>query len=86
MWKKLYSNSGIILLAIFAAGIWFHNILSLFQPKNTPKYAESTPFIQPTPKCVDLDALTAPTPRKSAEEILGLAPSPSPTPLPSMNS
>ena len=28
MWKKLYSNSGLILLAILAAGVWFSSGLS----------------------------------------------------------
>lgn len=63
MWKKLYSNSGLILLAVLAGGVWFSNIHSLFQPENTPKNT-------------DFDALTTPTPRKSAEEILGITHTP----------
>lgn len=51
------------MLAVLAAGVWFSNIHSLFQPKDTPKYT-------------DFDALTTPTPRKSAEEILGITPTP----------
>jgi hypothetical protein len=28
MWKKLYSNSGLISVAILAAGVWFSNVRS----------------------------------------------------------
>jgi hypothetical protein len=62
--KKLYSNSGLILLAVLAvlaAGVWTSNLLSLYSAKNTPKYP-------------DFDALTSPTPRKSAEDILRIEP------------
>jgi uncharacterized protein DUF3761 len=64
MGKKLYSNSGLILLAVLAvlaAGVWTSNLLSLYSAKNTPKYP-------------DFDALTSPTPRKSAEDILRIQP------------
>ena len=36
MWKKLYSNSGLILLAILAAGVWYSNLQTHLQPKTTP--------------------------------------------------
>jgi hypothetical protein len=59
MWKKLYSNSGLILLAVLAAGVWFSNILSLFPAKNAPKYADFDAVLaspSPTPQlsCVEL--------------------------------
>ena len=53
MWKKLYSNSGLILLAVLAAGIWVSNALSFFAPKNTPQ----------------VDAVAAPSPTPSAVGI-----------------
>jgi len=61
MGKKLYSNSGLILLAVLAAGVWTSNLLSRYSAKNTPKYS-------------DFDALTSPTPRKSSEDILRIQP------------
>src|SRR5215475_13003742 len=55
MWKKLYSNSGLILLAILAAGVWFSNLRALH-----PRQPDKSPGI---------DALTSPTPRNSAVEL-----------------
>lgn len=50
MWKRFYSNSGLILLAILAAGIWFSNVMSFFPVKSTPEYAnfDAAPVVSPT--------------------------------------
>jgi len=116
MWKKLYSNSGLILLAVLAAGVWTSNLYTFI--RQSPKLS-STAEAQTAPDVGELgrrvkakypgayDDLTdedvgrrvkakypgayddftdtpaaqlspTPTPRKSAEEILGIAPSPTP--------
>jgi len=83
MWKKLYSNSGLILLAILAAGVWFSNLQSLFPAKNAPKYSDFDAPTSPTQgKSAEEIPGLQPTPRRSAEEILGIAPSPALTPVP----
>lgn len=56
MWKKLYSNSGLILIAILAAGVWYSNLKHLFPDKNEP--------------CVDAVAAPSPSPTLSFEELL----------------
>jgi hypothetical protein len=43
MWKKLYSNPGLVLLAILATGIWFSNVRSFFQAKLAPKICRHGP-------------------------------------------
>ena len=118
MWKKLYSNSGLILLAILAAGVWTSNLYTFI--RQSPKLS-STAETQTAPDVRELgrrvkakypgayDDLTdedlgrrvkakypgayddftdtpaaqlspTPTPRKSAEEILGITPQPPPGP------
>jgi hypothetical protein len=32
MLRRLYSNSGVILLAVLCAGVWFRNLRSLYPP------------------------------------------------------
>jgi hypothetical protein len=54
MWKKFYSNSGLILLAVLGVGVWTSNALSFFASKNTPQ----------------VDAVAAPSPAPSFEELL----------------
>lgn len=52
MWKKLYSNSGLILLAVLAAGVWFSNVMLLLLPaRNTPEHIDvnPAPAASPTP-------------------------------------
>jgi hypothetical protein len=45
MWKKLYSNSGLILLAALAIGIWTSNLHSFYsQPQNQQRDPEA--FLQ----------------------------------------
>lgn len=123
MWKKLYSNSGLILIAVLAAGVWFSNVRSIYQAKTTPpqpqtltaedrlqiwrqelralgrtvkaKYPGAYDDLTDEdvgrrvkakyPGAYDDFTDTAaaqlsptPTPRKSAEEILGITPSPTP--------
>jgi hypothetical protein len=64
MWRKLYTNSGPILLAVLAAGVWFHNL----RP-----HSSANPF--------DFATVASPAPRMSAEEILGITPSPTSQPF-----
>jgi len=115
MWKKLYSNSGLILLAVLAAGVWTSNLYTFIRQSPKPSStaeAQTAPDVRELgrrvkakyPEYNDLsdeevgrrvkakfpgayDDFTdtpaaqlspTPTPRKSAEEILGIAPSPSP--------
>jgi hypothetical protein len=71
MWKKFYSNSGLILVAILAAGIWFSNITALFSGKRETA-ATPTPATSQVPKRVDFEAASgspSPTPSRSAVEI-----------------
>jgi hypothetical protein len=58
MWKKLYSNSGLILLAILAAGVWFRNLRSFYPPKSND-FAYSDELLA-----------SSPTPAPSFEELL----------------
>src|SRR5262245_5603750 len=81
MWKKLYTNSGLILLAVLAAGVWTSNLLSLYQAKNVAPQgltAEDRIRIWKEEQKEKQAQSPSPTPRKSAEEILGIAPSPTP--------
>jgi hypothetical protein len=50
MWKKLYTNSGLILLAILGAGVWFSNLYPLYpaEPKPLSEY-DNVPPASPTP-------------------------------------
>lgn len=63
MWKRLYSNSGLILLAVLAAGVWLSAVLSFFPARSAPEH-------------VDFDAAPAasPTPIDRVEEFLKRAP------------
>jgi hypothetical protein len=116
MWKKLYSNSGLILLAVLAAGVWTSNMYTFIRQSPKPSStaeAQTAPDVRELGRRVkakypgsydDLsdealgravkakypgrfDDFTdtpagqlspTPTPRKSAEEILGIASSPTP--------
>jgi len=55
MWKKFYTNSGLILLAVLAAGVWTSNLRSIYQPAPEPcKYTDfdrvtTTPSPSPMP-------------------------------------
>jgi hypothetical protein len=74
VWRKLYSTPSLLLLATLAVAIWSWNLSSLYSsyavlPSQPHKSAEEILGEQPTP----------PHP---AEEILGIAPSPAPTPIP----
>jgi hypothetical protein len=53
MRKQFYSNSGLILLAVLAAGIWTSNALSFLADKNAPKYADAA-SPPPTPSFEEL--------------------------------
>ncbi|HEU0178934.1 MAG TPA: DUF3761 domain-containing protein [Blastocatellia bacterium] len=66
MWKKFYSNSGLILLAVLGAGVWTSNILAIYSRK-------SNDF-------ADFNALTAKMPQGQTEGQALASPSPSPTP------
>lgn len=57
MWRKFYSNSGLILVAVLAAGVWASNVQDYLATKRAAKYAmfdallaaEPTPQSSPTP-------------------------------------
>jgi len=54
MWKKLYSNSGLILLAILGAGIWFSNLYPLYPAKPKPfSDYDNVPPVTATAICAD---------------------------------
>lgn len=83
MWRKLYSNSGLVLMAVLAAGIWTSNIQDFLSAMSAPKStleayerardALTTEDRQWLWKQEHPPAPTpTPTPRKSAEEILGI--------------
>jgi len=48
MWRKLYTNSGLILLAVLAAGVWFSNVRAIYQDYYAPALAEPSPTPRPT--------------------------------------
>ena len=66
MWKKLYSNSGLILLAVLGAGIWFSNLRAIYPPKPVNDF--------------DVVHASSPTPTLSIEEALKLPPVSTPSP------
>jgi hypothetical protein len=37
MLQKLYTNTGLILLAVLAAGVWFSNVRDIFTARNAPQ-------------------------------------------------
>jgi hypothetical protein len=90
MLRKLYSNSGLILVAILAAGVWTSNIQDYLSARNAPKptLEELLERAANNPQALTQEdririwkyeqAQASPTPRKSAEEIPGI-----PTPTPS---
>lgn len=47
--QKLYTNSGLILLAVLCVGAWFSNLQPYFQPKNA-----TTALPTPTPSVVEM--------------------------------
>jgi hypothetical protein len=53
MWKKFYSNSGLILLAFLCLGIWIHNALSFFASKNAPQ-VDTIAAPSPTPSAIGI--------------------------------
>lgn len=63
MWKKFYSNSGLVLLAVLAAGVWFSNVMPLLPARNA---AEHVNF--------DVVPAASPTPIDRVEEFLKRAP------------
>jgi uncharacterized protein DUF3761 len=68
MMQKLYTNSGLILLAILAAGVWFSNVRDIFTARNAPH----------------ANAVAAPSPGLTFEQLLEQAGTPAPTPTPSV--
>jgi hypothetical protein len=58
MWKKFYTNSGLILLAVLCAGVWFRNLRSFYPPKSND-FAYSDELLA-----------SSPTPAPSLEEVL----------------
>jgi len=68
MWRKLYSNLGLILIAILGVGVWANVYQSVKAPEPYSKYS-------------DFDKVVGDgeTPTLTPEEILGIAQSPSPT-------
>jgi hypothetical protein len=58
MWKKLYSNSGLILLAVLCVGVWFCNLRS-FYPTKSNDFAYSDELLA-----------SSATPAPSFEELL----------------
>jgi Protein of unknown function (DUF3761) len=58
MLRKLYSNSGPILLAVLCAGVWFRNLRSSYPPKSND-FAYSDELLA-----------SSPTPAPSVEELL----------------
>lgn len=67
MWKKLYSSSGLILLAVLAVGIWFSNLLPFFSTTKAPEYAnpDATSVVSetPTPTPITIEDLLSATAR-----------------------
>ena len=51
MWKKLYSNSGLILIAVLAAGVWTSNLYTFI--RQSPKLS-STAEAQTAPDVREL--------------------------------
>jgi len=86
-WRKFFSNSGLILLAVLAVGVWFLNFRPYLvpEPHNPADFNQVTasPSPSPTENYTSIFELKGtPGPRKPVEKTLGPAPSPTLESLP----